>query len=118
MHLAIFSETTKSDFPAAWSAQSALVLFGNATFDLTKQPLDTDARLNVFSIFGAAKVVVPAGTRVVTDGVALFGAAKVKGDAAAGPEVRIRYLALFGAVEIVEAKSATLASGAGPVFPY
>jgi hypothetical protein len=42
----------------------------------------------------------------------------VKSDAAAGPEVRIRYLALFGAVEIVEVKAAPLASGAGPVFPY
>jgi len=49
------------------------------------------ARLDVFSIFGSAKVVVPAGTRVVTGGVAIFGSAKVKSDSEVGPEVREIY---------------------------
>ena len=70
MHLAIFSDSTKSDFPDAWADQSALVLFANAKIDLTRHPMDSCARLNVFSIFGAAKIIVPAGTRVVTGGVA------------------------------------------------
>jgi hypothetical protein len=118
MHLAIFSDTTKSHFPDEWTEQSALILFGNAKFDLTRQPMDTYARLNVFSIFGAAKVIVPAGTRVVTDGVALFGAASVRGESTVGPEVRIRYLALFGNVEVVEAKSEPVPIGTGRVFPY
>jgi hypothetical protein len=120
MHLAIFSDTTKSHFPDEWTEQSALILFGNAKFDLTRQPLDAFARLKVFSIFGAAKIIVPPGTRVVTDGIALFGAASVRGESTVGPEVRVRYLALFGSVEIVEAKGEQLAFAErpGPVFPY
>jgi hypothetical protein len=118
MHLAIFSDTTKSHFPDEWTEQSALILFGNAKFDLTRQPMDAYARLKVFSIFGAAKVIVPAGTRVVTDGVAIFGAATVRGESTVGPEVRIRYLALFGNVEIVEAKAEPVTFGSGRVFPY
>lgn len=117
MHLAIFSETTKSDFSPERAAQSALVLFGNARFDLTRRPLGLFARLNVLAVFGAAKIIVPPGVQVITDGVALFGAATVRADATGGPEVHIRYLALFGAVEIVEGKSALPAPG-GSVFPY
>jgi hypothetical protein len=118
MHLAIFSDSTKSDFPEAWADQSALVLFANAKIDLTRHPIDSFARLTVFSIFGAAKIIVPAGTRVVTGGAAIFGAASVRSEATVGPEVHIRYLALFGSVEIVEAKSAPMAIAAGRVFPY
>ena len=118
MHLTIFSDATKSDFPDEWAEQSALVLFGNGKFDLTRQPIDSFARLSIFSIFGAAKVVVPAGTRVVTGGVAIFGAATVRSEATVGPEVRIRYLALFGTVEVVEARAAPLEVAAGRVFPY
>lgn len=118
MHLAIFSDTTESGFPHEWADQSALILFGNGHFDLTKRPMDEAARLNVFSIFGAAKVVVPAGTRVVTSGLALFGAAKVKARSEVGPEVHIRYLALFGTVEVLETTPALPAHGSGPIFPY
>jgi len=118
MHLAIFGDSTASDFPHEWSEQSALILFGNGRFDLTKRPMDSSARLTIFSIFGAAKVVVPPGTRVVTGGVAIFGAANVRADAQVGPEIHIRYLALFGSVEVVEAKAAPLAIAAGRVFPY
>jgi hypothetical protein len=120
MHLALFSDTTKSAFPDEWTEQSALILFSNAKFDLTRQSLDAFARLNVFSIFGAAKIVVPAGTRVVTDGIAIFGAASVRAESTVGPEVRIRYFALFGAVEVVEAKAEgqQIAAGSSQVFPY
>ena len=118
MHRAIFSETTESGFPHEWADQSALILFGNGHFDLTKRPMDVTARLNVFSIFGGAKVLVPAGTRVVTSGVALFGAAKVRGQSAVGPEIHVRYFALFGSVEVVEATAAPMAIGGGSVFPY
>lgn len=118
MHLAIFGDSTKSDFPEAWADQSALVLFANARIDLTRHQIDSAARLSVFSIFGAAKIIVPAGTRVVTGGAAIFGSASVRGKSTVGPEVHVRYLALFGSVEIVEAKSAPMEIAAGRVFPY
>ena len=118
MHLAIFGEITKSDFTYEQAEQSALILFGNGTFDLTKRPMGMLARLDVFSIFGSAKVIVPAGTRVVTGGVAIFGAAKVESDSEVGPEVHIRYLALFGSVEVIEGKPAPFAATSGQVFPY
>jgi hypothetical protein len=118
MHLAIFGDTVKSHFPTEQARQSALILFGNGKFDLTKRPLGLFARLNVFAIFGAAKIVVPPGTQVLTDGIALFGAATVRADSEVGPEIHVRYLALFGAVEIVEGKAAPLPLPSGRVFPY
>ena len=118
MHLAIFGELTKSDFTGEQAEQSALILFGNGTFDLTKRPMGMLARLNMFAIFGAAKIIVPAGTRVVTGGVAIFGSATVHADSEVGPEVHIRYLALFGSVEVVEGKAAPFAAASGQVFPY
>ena len=118
MHLAIFSDTVKSHFSEERPDQSALILFGNAKFDLTRQPIDLFASLRVFSIFGSARVLVPPGTQVVTDGVAIFGAAKVRSTSTVGPEVRIRYLALFGNVEVIEAEDEPVAVHAGRVLPY
>jgi hypothetical protein len=56
----------------------------------------------------------------VTDGIAIFGAASVRAESTVGPEVRIRYFALFGAVEVVEAKAEgqQIAAGSSQVFPY
>lgn len=118
MHLAIFGETTKSDFPHDQAGQSALILFGNGTFDLTKRPLGLLARLNLCAIFGAIKIVVPAGTRVVTDGMAVFGAATVKSASEGGPELCVRYFVLFGAVEVIESTVAPLPIASGATFPF
>ena len=118
MHLAIFGETTRSDFSHEQAEQSALILFGSGTFDLTKRPLGLFARLGVCAIFGAVKIVVPAGTRVVTDGAAIFGAATVKGASEGGPELHVRYFVLFGAVEVIESKVAPLPLATGMTFPF
>lgn len=76
----------------------SLSVFGSAV-----EVVDEGEEVRVLSVFGSTEVVVPPGARVDADVIAVFGSRDCdvcgRGD---GEPVRVRGLALFGSVEIVE----------------
>lgn len=103
MQLALFGTTDEGGFVPGWLAETVLLLFGGADLDLTKRPPAPDATLTVVAIFGGAKVVVPAGSRVTAGGFSLFGGRSVKVGPGAGPDLRLNAVTVFGGIEVVEA---------------
>jgi hypothetical protein len=123
MELAIFGSTNAAGFAPGWTNEQAIVAFGSAYLDLTKQPPAPDATLTTVNVFGSTKIVVPAGSRVRAEGFALFGSRRVTVTPADGPTLRLRFFVLFGSVMVVEgaplAQPVAVASpGEGHVFPY
>jgi len=113
LQLAIFGSASGAD-------ETAIALFGNATLDLTLQPILADTTLTIAAIFGGVKVIVPPGARVATRGLALFGESRVKVQPGDGPTITIRNLALFGDIKIVEGQGSvppTTRTGER-IFPY
>src|SRR4051812_42643871 len=119
MQLAVFSSTNEAGFAREWEEEVAVALFGSVELDLTKRPPALEATLTVASVFGAVKVIVSPGTRVMTHGIALFGSARAKVEPGVGPELHIRFLSLFGSVTVVEGKVPALEATTGQqVFPF
>lgn len=118
MQLAVFSSTNEVGFVREWEDEVAVAIFGSVELDLTKRPPALDATLTVASVFGSVKVIVPPGTRVVTNGIAIFGSARAKVAPGVGPELHVRCLALFGSVVVVEGKVPALATTSGQTFPF
>src|SRR5690349_5885677 len=124
MELAIFGSTNAAGFAPGWTNEQAIVVFGEAHLDLTKQPPAPDATLTAVNIFASTKIVVPAGSRVRAEGFALFGSRRVSITSADGPTLRLQFFVLFGSVVVVEGAplaqpvAAVASPGEGHVFPY
>jgi hypothetical protein len=59
--------------------------------------------INITCLFGGVRIVVPPGTRVLKETLALFGGIDVKQVAHAtpgAPTIRVRGLAMFGGVTV------------------
>lgn len=120
MQVAIFAEASEAGFAHDWERETAIAVFGSATLDLTRRPPLAAATLTVAAIFGAIKVIVPPGTRVISRGITLFSGSRVRVQSGGGPEIAINSLALFGDIKVVEGKGSALPElpAGGPTFPY
>ena len=124
MELAIFGNTNAAGFAPSWTDEQTVVVFGSAHLDLTKQSPAPDATLTTVSVFGSTRIVVPAGSQVRVQGMALFGSRRVSVKPAAGPTLHLRCFVLFGSVVVVEGAPLALPvvaatpPGEGHVFPY
>src|SRR5262249_21435736 len=105
MHLTIFGGDA-AYFAPHWKSETVIVLFGGARGDLTERPPADGATLGVYAVFGGAKVIVPAGSRVTTSGVSLFGGRRINVRHGDGPALHVRAAAVFGGVDVVEAPRA------------
>ena len=85
--------------------QWSVAIVGGHTLDLSEAalPADRELRINLATLFGGAKVIVPRGTQVDIGGFVLIGgkSLEVAGDLPNGKRVRIRFHALMGGVEVV-----------------
>jgi hypothetical protein len=102
MHLAIFGSTDASSFAPDRAREASVVLFGRATLDLAEQPPAPDATLVVVTLFGATKILVPAGSRVLGGGLCLFGSRRVAVRPGYGPDLRVLAVSIFGGLTIAE----------------
>ena len=102
MHVTIFSGDAARLAPG-WASETVVVLFGSAVLDLTQAPPVDGATLGVYAVFGGVKVIVPAGSRVTTSGLSLFGGRRVRVKSGDGPALHVRAAAVFGGVDVVEA---------------
>ena len=102
MHLAIFGSTDATSFAPDRAREATVVLFGRATLDLTEQPPAPDATLVAVTLFGATKVLVPAGSRVLGGGLCLFGSRRVAVRPGYGPDLRVLAVSIFGGLTIAE----------------
>jgi hypothetical protein len=105
MHLTIFSGDA-AYFAPNWKNETVIVLFGGARVDLTERPPANGATLSVYAVFGGAKVIVPAGSRVTTSGLSLFGGRRINVRHGDGPALHVRAAAIFGGVDVIEAPRA------------
>jgi len=103
MHLAIFGSTDATSFAPDWAREASVVLFGRATLDLAEQPSAPDAALVAVTLFGATRVLVPAGSRVLGGGLCLFGSRRVAVRPGYGPDLRVLAVSIFGGLTIAEA---------------
>jgi hypothetical protein len=100
MQLAVFGDQ-RMTLPPDWTTATAVALLGDIQVDASAG-LGSGARLTFLGVAGDLEVRVPAGCRVRTDGVVLFGdpvVDMVQGD---GPEVTITSFALFGDVRVTD----------------
>ena len=125
MQVALFSSTDEGGLAPAWTNETVIVLFGGTKLDLTKRPPEPDATLTVVAVFGEAKVIVPAGSRLTVRGLSLFGARQVRVQPGTGPDLGLRAFTLFGSVDVTEAPGSRTgaekraeAGEKGQVFPY
>jgi hypothetical protein len=107
---ASFAVMSASDRRGEWAlgeSHTAMALMGSVTLDLRQAALPASATITVAALMGEVTVVVDQYTRVVVDGVGVmgsFGEARPRVAPVLGPGspvVRVRGLALMGAVEVV-----------------
>ncbi|MEP7090072.1 MAG: DUF1707 domain-containing protein [Nocardioidaceae bacterium] len=105
--IAVMSETSRRGAWVVLDAHTAFALMGSVTLDLREaQFQDGDVTVNASAVMGEVSIVVGPGTTVVVEGIGVMGEyseirAKVPFDAdLGGPAVRVRGLALMGAVHV------------------
>jgi len=85
---------------------TAISVLGNCTLDLRRAVIQgNEVVIHAHVVMGAVKIIVPHGTQVEMEGLAIMGSrdSKVDDDEALpeAPIVRVRGLALMGAVDVV-----------------
>lgn len=95
----------------AWRARSnisVLTLFGGTELDLTRAIFESRTiTVNVFCMFGGVEVLVPAGTDVRNEAIAIFGGSgigKIAPPLPGAPTVIVRGFVGFGGVEVKNPK--------------
>lgn len=99
-----------------------LALFGDVKTEAVPHLGAEQATQTFVSLFGDIKLTVPYGTRVVVNGISLFGDTEVRATDGDGPILRVNFFSLFGDLKVVEKPATGLRAGrqpqAGETFPY
>jgi len=78
-----------------------VMIFSGGKIDLRGCILEKDgAELEIVSIFGGAKVIVPKSWKVTVDGASVIGGYDNLTSASKGPELRIKGVSIFGGLTI------------------
>jgi hypothetical protein len=86
--------------PDGWSRQTLISIIGGAKIDATATPAE-NASLTLVTVLGGAEVVVPAGARVTSGGLAFLGGRKIDVTSRPdGPEIRVRAYSILGGINI------------------
>ncbi|CAL8968880.1 putative protein [Propionicimonas sp. T2.31MG-18] len=107
--VAIFAGTTRKHTWRVRRNTSILAMFGGVELDLTKATFEAhELTFNVFCLFGGVEVVVPPGTEVDSQVMAVFGGADVRKltppDGSA-PRLVVKGFCGFGGVEVRNPKA-------------
>lgn len=100
----IFTGLEKKVISKNFKGGNVFVIFGGCDIDLREAGLDKNgAKLEITTLFGGTKVMVPKKVRVLSEGSALFGGWENKAESIAdekAPLLKINGTAVFGGVEI------------------
>jgi Domain of unknown function (DUF1707)./Predicted membrane protein (DUF2154). len=106
--VAIFSGTKRSGQWEVRPNTSVLAMFGGVELDLTRAIFTSQVvEVNVFCLFGGVELIVPAGTTVENQVIAVFGgtdAGKVTAPVHGAPKVVLKGFVGFGGVDIKNPK--------------
>lgn len=79
--LGLFNSAGVSNKGRQLDGHNGASLFGSVTLDLTAEPLAAgETRINAFSAFGNAEVLVPDDVAVRVTGISIFGGVNVRGE--------------------------------------
>jgi hypothetical protein len=99
-----------------------LALFGDVKTEAIPYLGAEESAQTFISLFGDIKLTVPYGTRVIVNGISLFGDTEVRATEVDGPILRINFFSLFGDLKVVEKPATSLSTGRLPqateTFPY
>jgi Domain of unknown function (DUF1707)/Cell wall-active antibiotics response 4TMS YvqF len=105
--IAVMSETKRSGAWTVGDRHSAVALMGSVVLDLRQAQFGSrELTINANAVMGEVRILVNAGTTVVVEGIAVMGEyseqrSRVPFDPAqGGPVLRVRGLALMGAVRV------------------
>lgn len=108
--IAVFSGSTIRNISQQFQGGSITALFGGVKIDLRDAEItqeQKEARIEVFTAFGGAEILVPLGWNVVIKGIPLFGGWENKAGNRAGydpdqdaPVLKLNCLVLFGGLEV------------------
>jgi len=105
--VALFSGNSSRVVTNDFKGGSSVSLFGGTEVDLRDSRISgSEAKFDVFAMFGGADIYVPENWRVIAKGLPLFGgmddktAPKEEGSGENEGALVINYLALFGGVEV------------------
>ena len=109
MLIGIFSGARRDGIWHAQPRETVVVIFGGAELDYTKAVLpEGSITVNVFSLFGGAKIRVPRGSSITLQGVSLFGGRGVErkggslGDPREAKPFFVGGVTVFGGVGVEE----------------
>lgn len=109
--VALFSGNSSRVVSSDFKGGSSVALFGGTEVDLRDSKIsNSEAKFDVFAMFGGTDIYVPENWSVVAKGLPLFGgmddktASKEGGPVEDQPKLVINYLALFGGVEVKNAR--------------
>ena len=110
MSIAVFSESVTVARSAPPAGAVFVALFGDTTVDVSRVPLPESSRWTAVSAFGDVTFVVPPGTAVEFDGLALLGdqtftPRREPDGRQHQPVVQVTGIALIGDLEVVEAEN-------------
>lgn len=99
-----------------------LALFGDVKTEATPYLGAEQTTQTFISLFGDIRLAVPAGTRIMVNGISLFGDTEVRVTDSDGPTLRVNFFSLFGDLKVIEKPAVGLIAGRQPQeghpFPY
>jgi len=105
--VALFSGNSSRAVSQSFKGGSSVSMFGGSEIDLRDAKLSGgEAKFDVFAMFGGAEITVPEDWEIVIKGLPLFGGMDDKTSAPTRegevdpPTLVIKYLALFGGIEV------------------
>lgn len=100
----IFSGSQKHVVSSAFTGGKILVLISGIEIDLTEvKPKSKTLEMEIVSIFGGTKLIVPKGWNVSSEGVGILGgfSNETAGGSTNNPKLTLRGAAIFGGVDVV-----------------
>jgi hypothetical protein len=102
--VAVFSGSEKRVISTDFSGGKAVCIFSSMEIDLTGvKTKSKNLELELVSVFGGLKLIVPQSWRVTTEGADIMGgfANRTAGGADTAPKLHVKGAAVFGGVDIV-----------------
>jgi hypothetical protein len=104
--VAVLGSTSRRGLPSAQGRARVITVMGNATIDLTDQPLPAGCTaVRCVAVFGSIEILVPPGLPVELGGTGVLGSFELQGDAPPAPRgeepwLHVTGASVFGSVEV------------------